>query len=97
VVILTGPILGVIIGGLIINRFGGYTSPSAIKIVLIYGLLASLFGIPFPLLNNFYLSVSLLWLMLFFGGCLIPSLMGIMISSVPKYLRSFANSTAQTT
>lgn len=92
--ILTGPILGVIIGGVIINRWGGYTNPSAIKIVLIYGLLASSFGIPFPLVNAFYLSVSLLWLMLFFGGCLIPCVMGIMISSVPKYLRSFANSNA---
>ena len=93
-VILTGPILGVIIGGLIINRLGGYTSPTAIKVVLIYGLLAGGFGLPFPLVNSFYLAVSFLWLMLFFGGCLIPCVMGIMISSVPKYLRSFANSNA---
>jgi len=50
VVILSGPISGVIIGGTIINRNGGYTDPKCIKISLIYGILAGLFGIPFPFL-----------------------------------------------
>ena len=96
IVTLTGPILGVIIGGSILSRFGGYTHPNAIKICLIYSIFASSCGIPIPFIENYKICVLLLWLLLFFGGCCIPSLMGIMISSVPKYLRSFANSNAQT-
>ena len=73
-----------------------YTHPNAIKITTTYGLLASVFGIPFPFISNYYIAIILLWLVLFFGGALMPCIIGIMISSVPKYLRTFANSSAQT-
>lgn len=53
IVILTGPISGVIIGGSIVNRFGGYNHPNAIKISLIYSILASSCGIPFPFINDY--------------------------------------------
>jgi MFS family permease len=36
----------------------------------------------------------LLWLLLFFGGALLPSLTGIMLSTVPENMRGSANSMA---
>lgn len=96
IIILSGPIVGVIAGGSFVNARGGYTDPRAIKITLVYGLLAALFGIPFPFIPDYLTACVFLWMLLFFGGALMPCIIGIMISSVPKYLRTFANSTAQT-
>jgi hypothetical protein len=94
IIILSGPIVGVILGGSFVNSQGGYTSPKAIKITLVYGLCASIFGIPFPFIPNYYVACVFLWMLLFFGGALMPCIIGIMISSVPKYLRTYANSSA---
>jgi MFS transporter, Spinster family, sphingosine-1-phosphate transporter len=56
--------------------------------------LASASAIPIPFLDNYRILLVLLWLLLFFGGCLLPALVGMMIGSVTKNLRAFANSTA---
>jgi hypothetical protein len=61
---------------------------------MLNGIFASLCAIPIPFSNSFQIVVILLWFLLFFGGGLMPAVMGLMISSVPKKLRAFANSTA---
>jgi len=92
---LTAPVIGVLLGGHILDKFGGYTGPNALNICLTFGTLASLAGIPIPFFNNFQVVVGLLWFLLLFGGALMPAVTGMMISSIPKYLRSFGNSNAQ--
>lgn len=92
---LTAPVIGVLMGGTILDRCGGYTGPHALNICLIFGTLASISGIPIPFFSDFKIVVCLLWCLLLFGGALMPSLTGIMISSIPKYLRSFGSSNAQ--
>lgn len=46
-----------------------------------------------PFVEEFYVATSLLWIVLFFGGAMMPGLTGIMMISVSPYLRPFGNST----
>jgi MFS transporter, Spinster family, sphingosine-1-phosphate transporter len=76
---ISAPVLGVIIGGLIVNFFGGYENPITIGICFIEVVLAALCGIPIPFFTHFYLFITFLWFQLFFGGMLLPPMTGIMI------------------
>jgi len=91
----TSPLLGVLFGGKLVDFYGGYTSPKALKICLWFSALTCLTAIPLPFFDSFPSFVALLWLCLFFGACLIPPLTGILISSSPKQLRPIAASFAQ--
>lgn len=48
-----------------------------------------------PFVNLFIPCAVLLWIVLFFGGAMMPGLTGIMMVSVPPYLRSFGNSNGE--
>lgn len=92
--------MGVVVGGYILDKYGGppdggYTGAYALDICCLFGLLSALSGISIPFLNNFKIVIVLLWILLFFGGALMPGVMGIMISSIPQELRAFGNSAAQ--
>lgn len=58
------------------------------------GIFASLCAISIPCLNRFDLVIIMLWLLLFFGGSLMPAVTGLMLNSVQKNLSAFAYSTA---
>jgi sugar phosphate permease len=90
----TSPTLGVIIGGIVTNCIGGYNSPLALPLCMISGSLACLFGIPIPFIKDFYVFIIFLWIQLFFGSFLLPSITGLMISSAPKRHKAIANSFA---
>ncbi|KRX08858.1 Major facilitator superfamily domain, general substrate transporter [Pseudocohnilembus persalinus] len=97
---VSAPTLGVIFGGYVIEKYGGppnggYTGAYALDICCLNGFLSAIAGIPIPFLDNFEPVIILLWLQLFFGGALMPAVMGIMINSIPPELRAFGNSTAQ--
>lgn len=44
-----------------------------------------------PFVDQFYVDAVLLWIVLFFGGAMMPGLTGLMMSSVPAHLRAFGN------
>jgi len=92
---ITAPTMGVLFGGSVVSRYGGYSSKSALKICCIFATTASVFALPIPFINDFTTLVVFLWFLLFFGGALMPPVMGIMLSSIPKSLRAFGNSAAQ--
>lgn len=48
-----------------------------------------------PFVTNFYVCVVLLWLVLYFGGAMMPGLMGLMMVSVPASIRAFGNSNGE--
>lgn len=87
----TGPVLGVFFGGYIIDVFGGYKGykkrVSALKLVCILGLVGCLSTLPITFLDNIYLVVLCLWLVLFFGGSSLPACAGILVSVVPRHHR----------
>lgn len=49
-----------------------------------------------PFLNDLSTVVAGLWIVLFFGGAMVPGLTGVMLTSVNPEYRTFANSNAQT-
>jgi len=91
---LSGPISGVIIGGIMFNCIGGYNSPKAYALACLFGFLACVSCLPIPFCSNKYLVYLLLWSVFFFGAIIIAPLVGIMLSSVPAERRTTANSIA---
>ena len=95
---ITAPLSGVIVGGTISDKYGGYKGKNvikAIKMCIAFGLVSFVFTFPMGFLFQFiYLSV-LLWTFLFFGAAIIPIGTGIMISAVPKDCQATSSSISQ--
>ena len=84
IVSITGPVLGVVVGGNVTTYLGGYNSKSALILSLAVSMMCLGSAAPIPFLNNFEAFVGLLWLLLFFGGSILPCLTGIMLNTVEK-------------
>ena len=94
VISITGPVLGVVVGGTITTKLGGYTTFKAIKFTGISAALCVCSALPIPFVNNFPLFAILLWFLLFFGGAILPAMTGIMINTVSIEQKTTANSLA---
>ena len=51
-------------------------------------------AVPIPFVDNYWLFVSLLWFLLFFGGYMMPSLSGIMLETIEPNFKATGNSVA---
>lgn len=91
---LTAPTLGVVLGGIVLHHYGGYQSPKALKISSIVSLLAMASALPVPFIDDNRIFQSLIWLLLFFGGFIVPVVTGILLTSVRPNERTIANSFA---
>jgi MFS family permease len=89
---ITAPTLGIVAGGCIVQKFGGYESKNALNILSIFAILAVICAIPITQFDSLPGFASFLWLFLFFGGCIVPNLYGVTISAVPVELRAAASS-----
>ena len=58
---MTGPVVGVVIGGYILDKVGGYTSPKAYPICVFVMCIGSCFGVPTPFVDTFFLNACCLW------------------------------------
>ena len=94
IVSITGPVFGVIIGGNVTTYLGGYNSKHALYLSMGTAVLCVFSAAPIPFISNFPLFVVLLWFLLFFGGAILPCMTGIMLNTVPKSLKTTANSIA---
>ena len=87
IVSITGPLMGVIVGGTFADKYGGYKGKNilkALKLCSAFGVVSFVFAFPIGFLYSMtYISV-LLWVFLFFGAAIIPIGTGIMVSSVRK-------------
>lgn len=93
IVCVSGPVLGTIIGGAIVDKFaGGYAGKHSISFSFIFAILAFACTSPIRIISGLYSFSLLLWGVLFFGGAVIPSLQGAMISSLNNDLRAAGNS-----
>ncbi len=92
----TGPTLGVLCGGWVIDRVGGYTGSKqrvlSLKICLFTGLFAGLFATIGTFVDNFIVFIICLWLILFFGASLLPPCTGILVSVIPRRYRPISSS-----
>lgn len=91
-VCITAPVSGVIWGGYIIDQIGGYTKPEAIEILFRNAVYAGGFGLLIPLIDTFFIFMTLCWFLLFFGASIVPGLTGIMLNSIGNYPKAVANS-----
>lgn len=92
---ITGPTIGVLVGGYITTScIGGYTNRRALYLCFVVSLCASASCLPVPLMNHILGVIIFLWLVLFFGGFIMPNLTGILLNSVPSKERAIANSVA---
>ena len=95
---ITAPLSGVLFGGTISDKYGGYKGKNetkALQMCTAFGLLAFFFGLPMGFIYQItYLSI-LLWTFLFFGASIIPIVTGIMISCVPKDCQATSSSISQ--
>mmetsp|Transcript_48294 Transcript_48294/g.136472 ORF Transcript_48294/g.136472 Transcript_48294/m.136472 type:complete len:486 (+) Transcript_48294:106-1563(+) len=92
----TAPILGVILGGYLVDKWGGYQSlPGARRTASFCSALAvvsTASALAAALAHDFYTELVLIWVLLFTGGAVLSPATGLMLTSVPERYRTFANS-----
>ena len=91
-IIITGPIIGSILGGCVISSIGGYNNPNTMTILFIAILFSVSCGLPTPFVTSYPMLMALLWGELFGGAFCLPTIMGILLNLVPPSLRTLANS-----
>lgn len=94
----TAPAMGVVFGGWLVDRMGGYKDDSgeavctALKVCSWFGVGALAAAIPAALLQNFSWVVGSIWVVLFCGGALLPSATGVCMNAVDTSMRALASS-----
>ncbi|CEM33230.1 unnamed protein product [Vitrella brassicaformis CCMP3155] len=95
-VVLTAPTLGVVLGGVLVDRLGGYATTygtvRALVACTVSGILAAICSLSAGFMPSFGGAIALIWCLLVLGGAIIPTITGIIIQSVPPYLRPCAAS-----
>lgn len=86
IIVITGPIVGVIAGGNIINALGGYGETKSLYTLIVVAIFCCCVSFPIAFLDLAPLICALLWFLLFAGGFILPALTGIMLNTVePEY------------
>jgi len=81
-------------GGISFAAVGGYNTKKAIYLVCLIGFLCLCVATPVPFLTTKYPVYALIWLLLFFGAFLLPTITGMMLNSVDIKVRATANAVA---
>ena len=88
----TAPVMGVLIGTEIKNKFCQQNMQKSLIFCSILGILASICSIPVPITLSLSYFIVFMWLVLFFGAGIVPVLTSIIINSVPEEHIASANS-----
>jgi len=91
---LTAPFSGIVVNGFVMTAMGGYKNPKSFTICLVVAFLGMLIALPIPFLNSKIWCYALIWLLLFSGAFLVPTLTGIMLNSVEESKKTTASSIA---
>jgi len=84
---LLGPMVGMVFGGLVSSKLGGYNKKKSMVLIIILIFIASIISEITALVNNKYGFIILSWLFLFFICATIPPESGIIIASLENNLR----------
>ena len=98
VISITAPLSGVLFGGTVSDKYGGYkgrNESKALQMCVAFGLVSFIFAFPMGFLFQVIYLAVLLWTFLFFGASIIPIATGIMISTVPKDCQATSSSISQ--
>jgi MFS family permease len=91
---ITGPVAGIVAGGIVFSKLGGYENPKTYPIATIVMAAGCITGFPLPWVDDIIVAFALIWFEFFCGGFSMPVLLAIMINSVPPSGRTTANSVA---
>ena len=95
IVSATGPAIGVVFGGIFVDKMGGYRGARGMatttKILTSFAFFAVVMGVPAAYLSSLVPIIVLVWFLLFFGGAIIPAATGLILASVPEAMRPFAS------
>ena len=95
----TGPTIGVLFGGWLIDKAGGYRGAKQLYKTLTINLtlisIAVLCAFLMSYISNFWFIIFFTWLLLFAGGSIVPSCTAITIDAVPSQMRPLASALAQ--
>ena len=85
VICVTGPTIGVAVGGFLTQKLGGYTKRKAIYFALFLSLISSIISLFISKINSDHIVLfcSLVWLYLFFLCAMMPPESGIILTSLP--------------
>ena len=84
---LLGPILGMVFGGIVCSKLGGYNKRRAMTFIIILTIVSALISSVITLGNNTVIFILFSWCYLFFICASIPPESGIIISSLENSLR----------
>jgi hypothetical protein len=89
---LTGPTLGLVFGGFIGGKIGGYHVKPTILVTLLFDFLACLFGLPSSFIpkGHEYMYLVVAWVFSFFSTSVMPLETGIILASVDINLKGDA-------
>ena len=91
----TGPVIGVVFGGWFIDRVGGYQGvggrAKTAFYCAVFANIAVAFAIPAAFAKSFPVIIALIWLVLFWGGAIIPGATGLLLAAVNSDLRQFSS------
>ena len=88
----TAPVLGVLIGTEIKNKYCQQNMRKSLLFCSILGILGAICSIPVPITLSLFYFIIFMWLVLFFGAGIVPILTSIIINSVPEEHMASANS-----
>ena len=92
----TAPVAGIIVGGILLVKVGGYKGhlDRVSQTGLVLGSLATAFSYAAMFVDFFSAFIACIWLLLFFGGAMVPGLMGTIVAAVPKEHRGICSAFA---
>jgi len=79
---VTAPTLGIILGGWLVQKCGGYEGKHSILFVLIFACISTTFALFITRIETLEGFAPCLWLFFFFGGGLVPNLVGNYFNNV---------------
>ena len=89
---LTSVILGILIGGLINSALGGFTTVKARRFTMAIAWAIVPICLPIPIVSDFFTWGVCVWLLLFLGAMILPSLFGLMLAALPPNKKAQGNS-----
>lgn len=82
-IIFTGPIIGIVFGGITISLIGGYEQKKAIMYCLMYHVVSYSFSWVLLIYDSFILFILSLWVLFFFNSASVIMELGILITVFP--------------
>mmetsp|Transcript_19323 Transcript_19323/g.51997 ORF Transcript_19323/g.51997 Transcript_19323/m.51997 type:complete len:588 (-) Transcript_19323:311-2074(-) len=88
----TGPLLGVLAGGWLVDRVGGYDNHArCLRVLANYTLVGILLAAGIALSESAVVVIILIWCLLVVGGAVLAPATGVLITAVPAHVRTFAS------